>query len=127
MNAARKRSGRAAKHDGQQKGILDDKTFARKVNGLVGKTKANQLEIGSLIHAYIEEHGNSYGDKVHQHIDEITDLSLRSVRKYHPVAASKRALSSEVNIALNENPSPIVFTEMLVFPVTSHSSAVSIW
>ena len=62
--------------------ISNDKLFAKRIQGLAAKLAQNQLEIGKLVHLYIEEHGNKYGDGVITHIAGLTGLAERSIRNF---------------------------------------------
>ena len=62
--------------------VRNDAAFAKRIQGLAAKLAKNQLEIGKLVHLYIEEHGNKYGDGVFKHIAGLTGLAERSIRNF---------------------------------------------
>lgn len=63
--------------------VHDETKFAKRVKALAAGMVKNQLEIGKLVHLYIEEHGNRYGDKIYRHIAEITEVAVESIRNFH--------------------------------------------
>lgn len=66
-----------------KKCVCDDKLFRAEVHRYIGRVRESKLKVGELFHYYIEEHGNTYGDKICQRISEITGLSDNTVRSYH--------------------------------------------